>query len=55
MTRIKKGGNHSPFFLHYHLWINPLSTQKQIDVPCPVGKYGGIEHLPATGAFPGIE
>ena len=24
-------------------------------IPCPVGKYGRVENLAATGAFPGIE
>jgi hypothetical protein len=53
--RNKKGGNDPPFLPLIYLCINSFSAQKQVVVPCPVGKYGGIEHLSATGAFPGIE
>lgn len=31
------------------------SSDKGVIIPGPIGKYGGIQQLTTTGAFPGIE
>jgi hypothetical protein len=52
---IKKGEFIPPLCSFFHILFSPISTQKHIEVPCPVGQNGGIDYLSAAGALPGIK